>query len=174
MDLTSLNNDYLMVFPQLRAISIYESFRYDQFDMDLLGPSQRKYLITKAHSLGFIQESGKWLVAPDKTRIYFPGQKLFNRSFKAFLPNVQDESTWLATTPTQTAYLLLRSPSSLEEDLFQLMIRQPFNLERLSKAIEHEDFFPRFNGLLPELTRLYERAQVLLKNKLPLDKLQRF
>jgi hypothetical protein len=173
MDLIALNNDYLTVFPGTRAISVYESAHYDYFDMDFLGPSQRRYLMSKAQKLGFIQKSGKWMEAPDKTKIFFPGQKLFNRSFKSFLPDTQDELTWLAVTPTQAAFLLLRDPTLDEQDLYHLMMHQPFNLRRLGQAVEHESFFGRFQSLYPELERLYKRAQLLLKEKLPLEKVHR-
>jgi hypothetical protein len=169
----NLNNDYLKVLPEVRAISIFESVSYNLFDMDVLGPSQREYLISKVAKLGFVQKTGKWLVAPDGTKIYFPAQKLFNRNFKSFILENQDEHTWMALTPTQAAFLLLKEPKASDEDLLQLMQTQPFNLHRLGIAVEHEPFFSRFLSLKPELERLYERAQVMLKNKLRLDKVRR-
>lgn len=168
--LDKLNDDYIMIFPSIRAISIFDTINYDYFDMEVLGPSQRSYLIKKTEALGFKQVSGKWLTHADGTKIFFPPHKLFNRNLKSFIPSSWRDNEWLAVTPTQAAYLLMRTERLDEEDLYQLMMKHPFNLVRLGQAVEHEPFFGVFQRLWPELQRLFERAQIMLKNKLPLDK----
>lgn len=167
--LSKLNDDYLRAFASIQAISVFESVNYDLWDFDALGPSQRAYLIEKLGKMGFTQRSGKWLHHSDGIKVYIPGTKIFNRNFVSFLSDQKPGGDiWLATTPTQTAYLLFQHEPFDFEDVSQLMMTQPFNLERLMQASFHENFYPRILQYEKELQRLHERAKIVLKNKTPL------
>lgn len=161
------NDEYLLVLPSIQSISVFDSIDYHTFDMEMLCPAQRNYLIDKARGFGFTQTSGKYLAHSDASKIYFPPHRLFNRNFRSFLPKERDQMTWLALTPTQAAFLLLDQRAS-EEELFQLMMKHPFNLPLLIRVCSHEDFYPSLQKMGPELKRLLGRAQVLLKSKKPL------
>lgn len=165
----NLNDDYLLVLPSIRGISVFDSIYYDTFDLELLGPKQREYLLAKALASGFVQKSGRILVHPDGQEIHFPANRLFNRNFRNFIPKVRRESSWLALTPTQAAFLVLEQDSFDDQDLYQLMMKHPFNVEVLERVTAHEAFFPRLFPLITELKRLAERAQVMLRSKKPLS-----
>jgi hypothetical protein len=165
--ITKLTDEYLLVLPEIQSISVFDSIIYHSFDLEVLCHAQRMYLIEKARTQGFTQTSGKVLTHPDTTRIYFPPHRLFNRNFRSFVPKDRDQMTWLALTPTQSAFLLFEKQAS-EEDLYQLMMRHPFNLPLLFRVCSHEEFYPRLQRMGAELKRLAERAEVMLKSKKPL------
>jgi len=167
--LSGLNDDYLLAFPSLQVISVFESVNYEFYDHDGLGPSQRNYLMDKLKSLGFTQTSGKWLQHPGGTKVYFPPSKMFNRDFNNFLSDQNPGGDiWLATTPTQTAYLLFKNEVYDFVDVSELMMKQPFNLEKLLHVTTHESFHLRIVEKNMELERLHERAKLLLKRRTPI------
>jgi hypothetical protein len=170
--LPGLNDDYLLVFPELQVISVFESVHYEFYDHDGLGPSQRNYLMDKLKKVGFNQTSGKWLEHSDGRKVYFPTSKMFNRDFNNFLADQKPgKNIWLATTPTQTAYLMFKDEAYDFVDVTILMSKQPFNLDKLLHVTTHESFHSRIAENYIELVRLHERAKVLLKNKVALGSL---
>lgn len=170
--LSGLNDDYLIIFPTLQVISVFESIHYEFYDHDGLGPSQRNYLIKKLKEVGFVQTSGKWMEHSEGTKVYFPGAKMFNRDFNNFLSDHSPgKNIWLATTPTQTAYLLFKDEAYDFLDVTMLISKQPFNLDKLLHVTTHESFHHRIVENYTELVRLHERAKILLKNKVVLGSL---
>lgn len=168
----SLNDEYLCSFPSLQVISVFESVHYEFYDHDGLGPSQRNYLMSKLKETGFIQTSGRWMEHSDGTKVYFPTSKMFNRDFNNFLSDQKPgNNIWLATTPTQTAYLLFKDEAYDFIDVSMLISKQPFNLDKLLHVTTHENFHSRIAENYTELLRLHERAKILLKNKVPLGSL---
>ena len=144
-----LNRQGLSLFPlyKLNAISIYTSDYYENYDYDIVLPTQREKLVKLLNKHGFKQTSGRVICNQDKSIVFeFPkpnftlgddpasqAEKLINKS-----------NANVVITPTQALLIYLKHfydeiqtelnqsiESPITEELIDLLYEQPANLDKV-------------------------------------------
>ena len=147
--IAQLNHRGLSIFPlaKLNAVSVYTTDYYENYDYDIVMPSQRDKLVKLLAKQGFKQTSGRVICNSDKSIVFeFPkpnftlgddpasqAEKLINRS-----------NSHIIITPTQALLIYLKrfydqiqielnnpDPKPIISELLDLLYEQPANLDKV-------------------------------------------
>ena len=144
-----LNQKGLSIFPlaKLNAVSIYTADYYENYDYDIVIPSQREKLVKLLAKYGFKQTSGRVITNSDKSITFeFPkpnftlGDDPANKAEKL----INTSKSYVIVTPTQALLIYLKrfydeikaeldneNSKSIISELLDLLYDQPANLDKV-------------------------------------------
>ncbi len=144
-----LNQQGLSIFPlaKLNAVSVYTADYYENYDYDIVIPSQREKLVKLLAKQGFKQTSGRVITNADKSIIFeFPkpnftlGDDPANKAEKL----INKSQSYVIVTPTQALLIYLKRfydqvKTELDSansqpiicELLDLLYDQPANLDKV-------------------------------------------
>ena len=159
-----LNRRSMSAFPtrSLPLISLGNDDEYENYDYDVIGPRQRKKLLTILEDSGFKLRSARELVSIEGTtpplRFPRPNGTLGVDPSGSVLNEISSGGVVWAT-PTQTVLCLLHQSggecdADLENELVHLVREQPANLGRIKQCARSAGFHS-----VSELLKRMARAQ---------------
>lgn len=158
-----LNRGYVSAAPisWLSALSIYAGEEYENYDLDLIGPRQRRRLVVALESGGFRSLSGSRLQR-DETVVAFPRPKRTLGTDPAVEARdaLRREGEVVMLTPTQTLLLALDAEidSGRLGELEQLVYEQPANLDKVAQWARAAGRGERFAAVRGELAAAQKRG----------------
>lgn len=161
-----LNRDGISAAPcgWLSAISIFGHEHYENFDYDLIGPSDRLAIAAVLERNGYRQESGRVFVGPGG-RIEFPKPpRLLSSDPIAELENSRRSGAdAVFATPTQVLLATWRhegpEPSRERLDqLLELVLEQPANLDKVGDWLRRTPGEVAYNRFKAELETVQEEG----------------
>lgn len=144
-----LNKNGLGVFPlsKIKAVSIYTTDFYENYDYDIVLPNQRDKLVKLLNKNGFKQTSGRIIQNQDKTIVFeFPkpnftlGDDPVSQTEKL----IDNSTSYIVVTPTQALLIYLKrfyqhiiielnqqEDAPIITELLDLLYDQPANLDKV-------------------------------------------
>ena len=145
----------------LRALSIHSGEEYENYDLDLIGPRQRRRLVRALESAGFRSLTGSRLQL-DELIVAFPRPKRTLGTDPAVEARgaLRREGELVMMTPTQTLLLALEAemgaapPAELEALVYEL----PANLDKVAQWARAGGRGDQFAALRPGLAAAQKRG----------------
>ena len=147
--LIQINKKGLSFFPlsRLNAISVYTADYYENYDYDIVLPSQRDKLVQILKQFGFKQTSGRVITNQDKSIIFEfakPNFTLGDDPAEKTARLIKKSNSLVVITPTQALLIYLKqfydqlklelrseSVKPITNELSALLYEQPANLDKV-------------------------------------------
>lgn len=163
---------------RLAAISIFDDEEYENYDFDLVPPSQRLRIAAILTAAGFRQRSGRTFVDPDGgDPVVFPKPGILGSDPSRPAADLLSAGrTTVLVTPTQAILLYLHHDPELApplaDELTRLVWEQPANLDKIqewARAAGRDRAFRRLRGALEDAQAegVDLRKRRLFRSRLP-------